>query len=124
MQQRKRNRARMESLLRETDKHGGVLSDRVQQYRPLKLGRNLTEDVDALSFKELEMAQALHALTLARQSPLCPWGFNRLTCALQHRPSDDRRNAPVADFQRGNRAYINTAEQQLFRVVTGSFGGS
>ena len=58
VEQRKRDATWIERLLRETKQHRGVLADRVQHHRPLELGDDLPDDVDALGFERAQVIQA------------------------------------------------------------------
>jgi hypothetical protein len=58
VQQRERDRRRVERLLREAQHYGGVFADRVEHHRPLELGRHLANDVDALGFERAQMIEA------------------------------------------------------------------
>ncbi len=55
VQQRKRQRGRMERLARQVQHHRGVLADRVEHHRTLALHHGLAEDVDAFGFEFLEV---------------------------------------------------------------------
>ncbi len=52
VQQRERQAAGVERLLREAQHDGGVLADRIEHHRPLELGGDLADDVDALRLKD------------------------------------------------------------------------
>ena len=58
MQERKRDGSREKGFLRQAKHDRGVFADRVQHDRLLKFRSNLAEDVDALGFETLEMAQS------------------------------------------------------------------
>ena len=58
VQQRERNRARVERLLRQPQQHGRVLADGVEHHRPLELGDDLAHDVNALGFERPQVVQA------------------------------------------------------------------
>ena len=58
VEQRKRNRARMERLLRQAQHHRRVLADRIEHDRPLELRHDLAQDVDAFRFERAQMIQA------------------------------------------------------------------
>ncbi len=55
VQQRKRDRARVERLLREPQQHRRVLADRIEHHRPLELGDHLAHDVNALGLERPEV---------------------------------------------------------------------
>ena len=55
MHQGKRNPARLEGLMRQVQHHGRILADGVQHHRVFELGRDLSNDVDALGFQLLEV---------------------------------------------------------------------
>ena len=69
VQQRERNRARIERLLRQPQQHRRVLADRVEHHRPLELGDHLAHDVDALG---LERAQVVVAGRQGRRGVRAP----------------------------------------------------
>ena len=62
MQQRKRNRRRIERLLRQPQHHRRVFADGVEHHRPLKLRGHFAQDVDALRLKQAQMAQGRRPL--------------------------------------------------------------
>ena len=51
VQERKRDRARIERLLRQPQQHRRVLADRIEHHRPLELGDHLAHDVDAFGLE-------------------------------------------------------------------------
>ena len=57
MQHRERQLAGIERLACQMQHHGGILADRIQHHRVLKLGSHFTNDVDALGFQLLEVGQ-------------------------------------------------------------------
>ena len=57
VQQRDRRRRRCERLQQQVQQHRAVLADRVQHHRVAELGRDLAQDVDALGFEAVEVAQ-------------------------------------------------------------------
>ena len=61
VQQRERDRARIERLLRQPQQHRRVLADRIEHHRPLELGDHLAHDVDALGLERREMVVAAGA---------------------------------------------------------------
>ena len=61
VQQRERQRARVERLHGEPHHDRRVLADRVQHHRVLELGRHLADDVDALGLELLQMRQQVPA---------------------------------------------------------------
>ena len=61
VQQRERNRARIERLLREPQHHRGVLADGVEHHRPLEFGDHLAQDVDALGLERAQMIEPVAA---------------------------------------------------------------
>ena len=58
VEERKRNRARVERLLREAQHAGRVLADRVEHHRPLELGDHFPKDLDALGLERTQVIQA------------------------------------------------------------------
>jgi len=58
VQQREGELARVERLAGQVHHHRGVLADRVEHHRVVELGGDLADDVDALGFELLEVAQA------------------------------------------------------------------
>ncbi len=58
VEQRKRNRRRVERLLREAQQHRGVLADRVEHDRPLELRDDFPDDVNALRLERAQVIQA------------------------------------------------------------------
>ena len=50
--------AGIEGLLRQAQHHGRVFADGVEHHRPLELGGDFAQNVDALGFKQAQMAQA------------------------------------------------------------------
>jgi hypothetical protein len=65
MQQRKGNRRGIEGLLRQPQHDGRILADGVEHHRPLKLRGHFAQNVNALRFKQAQMAQARRADALA-----------------------------------------------------------
>ena len=57
MQQRERDLAGIESLLRQPHHHRRVLADGIQHHRLLKLRRHLANDVNALGFERPQMSK-------------------------------------------------------------------
>ena len=57
VQQRERDRARIERLLRQPEQDRRVLADRVEHHRPLELGDDLAQDVDALGFERAQVVE-------------------------------------------------------------------
>ena len=57
VQERERNRPRIERLLRQAQQHRRVLADRVQHDRPLELGDDLAHDGDAFRFERAEVIE-------------------------------------------------------------------
>ena len=55
VQQRERNRTRMERLLRQAQQDGRVLADGVEHHRAFELGDDLADDVDAFRFERPQM---------------------------------------------------------------------
>src|SRR5262249_38046715 len=53
--------AGVERLLRQAQHDGGVLADRVEHHRPLELGGDLADDVDALGLEQFQMGQVVTA---------------------------------------------------------------
>ena len=68
VQQRERQPAGVERLLRQPQHDGGVLADRVEHHRPLELGGDLADDVDALGLEYFQMGQVV---TAAGHPPSC-----------------------------------------------------
>ena len=60
VEQRKGQRAREESLLREVEHHRRILADRIEHHRLVRLGDRLAQDMDALGLEPVEMGQLLH----------------------------------------------------------------
>ena len=58
VKQRERDGRGIEGLLRQAQHDGGVFADGVEHDRVLELGRDFTEDVDALRLEELDVIQA------------------------------------------------------------------
>ena len=56
VQQREGQPAGVERLLRQPQHDGGVLADRVEHHRPLELGGDLADDVDALGLEGFQVA--------------------------------------------------------------------
>ena len=61
VQQRERQPAGVERLLRQPQHDGGVLADRIEHHRPLELGGDLADDVDALGFEDFQVGQVVTA---------------------------------------------------------------
>ena len=57
VEQRERQRGRIECLDGEVQQNGAVLADGIEQYRIVRGGEHLAKDVDALGFQALEMGQ-------------------------------------------------------------------
>ena len=79
VQQRKRNRPRVERLLRQPQQHRRVLADRVQHHRPLELGDHLAHDVDALG---LERPQMVVARRRVSTGPAVAGAFRTAGCTV------------------------------------------
>ena len=58
MQQREGNRRRVEGLLRQPQHDGRILADRVEHDRTLEFRGYFAQNVNALGFEQLQMAQA------------------------------------------------------------------
>ena len=61
VQQRKRQRARIERLERDVQHRGAVLADRIQHDWLVALGDHLAHDLDALGFQALQVRQSLRS---------------------------------------------------------------
>ena len=57
VQQRERQRGRGEGLAGQVQQHRGILADRIEQHRPLELGRHLAEHVDRLGLERPQAAR-------------------------------------------------------------------
>ena len=57
VEQRERDRARVERLLRQPQQDRRVLADRIEHHRPLELGHHLAHDVDAFGLQGAQMVQ-------------------------------------------------------------------
>jgi hypothetical protein len=57
VQQREGRLGRVKGLLRQPQHHRRVLADGIEHHRPLALGDNLAEDLDALGFETLQMGE-------------------------------------------------------------------
>ncbi len=57
VQQRERDRARMERLLRQAHHHRGILADGVEHHRPLEFGGHFAQDMDAFGFQRPQMGK-------------------------------------------------------------------
>jgi hypothetical protein len=68
VEQRERQRRRIECLDREVQQNGAVLADRIHQNRVVGGGDDLAEDMDALGFQALQMRQAPHDARTRRPS--------------------------------------------------------
>ena len=69
VQQRKRDRAGIESLLRQAQQHRRVLADRVEHHRPLEFGDHFAQDVDALGFERAQVVEARRRHDVGNGSP-------------------------------------------------------
>ena len=68
VQQREGQPSGVERLLRQPQHDGGVFADRVEHHRPLELGGDLADDVDALGLEYFQMGQVV---TAADHRPSC-----------------------------------------------------
>ena len=73
VQQRERRLRRVERLHREVQHHRAVLADGVEHDRPLALGDDLAQDVDAFGFEPLQVSEYGHCSRIrrARRVPAC-----------------------------------------------------
>ena len=85
MQQRKRNLAGEERLLRQPQHHRRIFANRIHHHRVRKFGDGFSQDVDALRFEHAEMAQPSR---IANRSGLRDRlrfaAFDFFRCALHH----------------------------------------
>ena len=58
VEERERNRAGVERLLRQAQHARGVLADGVEHHRPLELGHHFPKDLDALGLERAQMIEA------------------------------------------------------------------
>ena len=93
VQQRERNRAGIERLLRQAEQDRRVLADRVEHHRPLELGDDLAQDVDALGLERAQVVEARrrHDVGRGRSRP------RRLAQAKQRRARGARRSEAERD---------------------------
>jgi len=66
VENRKRQRRRIECLHGKMQHHRGVLADGIMHHRPLALGDNFSHHKDAFDFKALQMTQAIHGVVQVR----------------------------------------------------------
>ena len=92
VQERERDRRRIERLLRKSQHHAAVLADRVEHHRVLELGCDLSNDLDALVLELLEMCQLIagchDAFSVAVGGARNPrWAnVDRMVCAASSMP--------------------------------------
>ena len=79
VEQRKRNRRRVERFLREPQHDRRVLADRVEHHRPRELGDDLTDDVEAFGFERAQVVEPLRVAPAVEAAWQAPAGSG---CAL------------------------------------------